>query len=213
MPKIVDHQERRAELSRVILRTIAKEGLENLTIRRIVKEGGFSSGSLAHYFTNKNEMINFAFGAVADEAYAKIDERLAKCATGMEKLRVVIEEHLPDSAGNVEAATSYAAVCLAFWSNAVHDHVLANRFEDIYERWRRYLRLALEEVFAGEQIVQARTLDDTIDMIIAMTDGLLVSYTISPKNFPRVKRDHMINVLLAGVVRDSNGNKNLIQAS
>lgn len=197
MPKIVDHEERRAEISRVILRTIAKDGLDNITIRRISKEGGFSSGLLAHYFTNKEEMINFAFSAVADTAYAKIDEKLGRCRSALKKIRIIIEEHLPEAAGDSDAATSYAAVCLAFWSSATHDRTLSARFQEIYERWRRYLRQCIDEAIANGEIAPVENVRDLADMIIAMTDGLLVSFSVNPQQFPKVRRERMVQGILS----------------
>lgn len=199
MPKIVDHEERRAEISRVILRAIAKQGLDNITIRGISKEGGFSSGALAHYFTNKEEMVNFAFSAIAEDAYIRIDAKLAKCKTALKKVRVIIEEHLPEAAGDTEAAASFAAICLAFWGSAMHDAQLAERFREIYDRWRSYLTRYIEEAIEQGEIATIENIRDQVDMMIAMTDGLLVSFTINPAHFPKARRDRLVQAVLAGL--------------
>lgn len=192
MPKIVDHEVRRAEISRVIVRAIAKEGLDNVTIRGIAKEGGFSSGALAHYFTNKDEMINFAFSVVAEDAYLRIDQKLTKCSSALKKLRVIIEEHLPDAAGE-----SMAAISLAFWGSALHDPALASRFLEIYERWRSYLRRYIEEAIEQKEIAPLENIKDEVDLIVAMTDGLLVSFSLDPDHFPKARRDRIIQSILS----------------
>ena len=60
MPKIVDQQARRAELSSIAAGLIAVGGLEAATIREIARASGFSKGVVEHYFDDKQELISAA---------------------------------------------------------------------------------------------------------------------------------------------------------
>ena len=51
------------------LRVIARDGLEKTTIRAIAKEAGCSAGSLAHYFSDKEDILRQAL-ELADERIA-----------------------------------------------------------------------------------------------------------------------------------------------
>ena len=52
MPKIVDHEARRREISAAAAALIAKGGLEAVTFREIAQASGYSKGVVEHYFEN-----------------------------------------------------------------------------------------------------------------------------------------------------------------
>jgi len=60
MPKIVDHAERRSSIISATWRVIARGGLANTTTREIAKEAGCSTGVLAHYFTDRADILTSA---------------------------------------------------------------------------------------------------------------------------------------------------------
>lgn len=57
MPKIVDHDERREALCLAAARLIHEKGLEAATVRAIAKAAGCSTGVLAHYFADKDDLV------------------------------------------------------------------------------------------------------------------------------------------------------------
>ena len=61
MPKIVDHEARRAELAAAVWRLASREGLGAVTMRGVAAEAGWSTGALGHYFADKEELLVFAF--------------------------------------------------------------------------------------------------------------------------------------------------------
>ena len=60
MPKAVDHNERREALLAAVWRVIARDGLERATVRTIAEETGWSTGVLAHYFADKEDILTSA---------------------------------------------------------------------------------------------------------------------------------------------------------
>jgi TetR/AcrR family transcriptional repressor of bet genes len=60
VPKQVDHQERRQHIGAAVLRLIATRGLEAASLRNVAAEAGVSMGTVQHYFTSKQEMLDFA---------------------------------------------------------------------------------------------------------------------------------------------------------
>ena len=59
MPKVVDVEQRRAELAAAVARVIARSGIEGATMRQVAAEAGWTTGTLVHYFTNKRELLQF----------------------------------------------------------------------------------------------------------------------------------------------------------
>ena len=57
MPKIVDAQQYRQELLSKSFELFAQKGYANVTTRQIAKELGVSTGTLYHYFSNKQSLF------------------------------------------------------------------------------------------------------------------------------------------------------------
>jgi AcrR family transcriptional regulator len=187
MPKIVDHFKRQMEIVEIIIKVIAEHGLNGATVRNISRQGGFSSGVIAHYFANKDEMIRFAFDAVADTIFRRIDARL-RSAGGPERIRVILEEHIPLGRRDDEAAVS-----VAFWEMALHDKELKAQFHVKYGRWRDYLRREMRQLFPR---LSSDRIDCRVDLAVAAADGLLITFAIEGKSYQPSARREILDELL-----------------
>lgn len=65
MPKIVDHQKYREELLLKCFDLFASRGYANVTMREIAQELNVSTGSLYHYFSNKQTILQKMFEVIA----------------------------------------------------------------------------------------------------------------------------------------------------
>ncbi len=63
MPRFVDVEERREELTDAAARLIARAGIGAATMRDVAAEAGLSTGSLTHYFADKRELLLCTFQA------------------------------------------------------------------------------------------------------------------------------------------------------
>ncbi|MFF4058634.1 TetR/AcrR family transcriptional regulator [Streptomyces sp. NPDC001668] len=61
MPKIVDHEARRADLARALWPVVQRDGVNPASIRAVAAEAGWTYGSVAHYFRTRDEMLLFAY--------------------------------------------------------------------------------------------------------------------------------------------------------
>ena len=94
MPKDVDHDERREELLEAVWRVVARDGIERATIRVIAKETAWSSGVLAHYFADKDDIIESALRLMYERIAARWDEKLAGLS-GLRALHELVLDNLP----------------------------------------------------------------------------------------------------------------------
>jgi TetR/AcrR family transcriptional regulator, transcriptional repressor of bet genes len=74
VPRQVDHDERRRHIGAAVLRLIATRGLEAASLRNVSAEAGVSMGTVQHYFTTKQEMLDFA----QRYSYERATERIPK---------------------------------------------------------------------------------------------------------------------------------------
>lgn len=191
MPKIVDHDQRRAELAKHVIRVMVREGLAGTTVRGVAREAGFTSGILSHYFTGKEDMINFALNAVSDKIYEVIDRKLMRAAGAREKLKVVIETHVPISQGSEGSVVS-----IIFWASAIHEPVLRAQFERVYDKWRLYVTAILNDAVKQGEISASSDINVLTDLVIAACDGFVVSWTVQPDRMTTTARRKAVDQIL-----------------
>ena len=61
MPKIVDHDARRAAVAEIAARLIAREGIEGTKVRDIARLANCSTSIVSHYFRSKHELLLSAY--------------------------------------------------------------------------------------------------------------------------------------------------------
>ncbi|MFI6094116.1 TetR/AcrR family transcriptional regulator [Lentzea sp. NPDC051213] len=76
MPKRVDHEERRREITGAVWRIATAEGLAAVTLRRVAAEAGISMNLVQYYFTSKDQMIRYGLERVIEVAVARMSAEL-----------------------------------------------------------------------------------------------------------------------------------------
>ena len=95
MPKVVDHDKRRAELGRAVWEVISRDGIESATVRKVAEEAGVSMGGLRHYFDSQQGLLEFAAQAVASSVGARLARHLGAHRCDMDGAQLMLEEFLP----------------------------------------------------------------------------------------------------------------------
>ncbi|MDP9848841.1 TetR/AcrR family transcriptional regulator [Streptosporangium lutulentum] len=95
MPKIVDHEQRREELVRVVWAVISREGIEGATVRKVADAAGVSVGGLRHYFDNQRGLLDFAAQAIGRSVARRIAGHLHADLPGPQRAQLMLEEFLP----------------------------------------------------------------------------------------------------------------------
>jgi TetR/AcrR family transcriptional repressor of bet genes len=130
VPKIVDHEARRAEIIEASWQVIAAEGLAGLSMRKIADAAGCTTGRLTHHFANREEIVLAALRAVYDAAGARLD-RVRPSLPARERLLAHLEETLPlDRERLLEWK-----VWIAFWSAATTHPPLARENDERLAAW------------------------------------------------------------------------------
>ena len=99
MPKIVDAQKYRQELLSKCFDLFAEKGYANVTTRQIAKELGVSTGTLYHYFPNKQVLFEQLAEQVCrqdEEAIAHLDksQSISERITALEELLIENQEYV-----------------------------------------------------------------------------------------------------------------------
>lgn len=89
MPKLVDHDERRAHIIDALLRTAAQKGLHAVTMRSVAVEAGFSLRLVQYYFDTKEQLLLAALARLATRMGERVRDRVRAAGTSTDPRRVI----------------------------------------------------------------------------------------------------------------------------
>ena len=192
MPKVVDHEERRAELREAVWRLASRDGLEAVTVRGVAEEAGCSTGALVHYFDDKEELLLFAFRTVADRVMRRAAAAEEVTTDPLELARAMLLEGLPlDRERQAEVRVWFAFLGLALTRPA-----LARDQRVTYRAWRD--RVAERLAAAKEQgLIRAEVDPDTqAAALVGLVDGLAVQATFEPRALSAERQLELVDACL-----------------
>jgi len=198
MPKIVDHEARRAELAAAVWRLASRDGLDSLTMRRVAAEAGWSTGALAHYFDDKEELLVFAFQTVADRVGRRIVKAAEHTRDPLELVRTQLVEGLAiDSERRAEVR-----VWFAFLGLAETQPRLAKAGRDAYRLWRERVAKTLAAAQRQGLVDNAVDLKREAAALIALVDGIAIQATFDPRAVSAERQlelldDHLARLAIA----------------
>ena len=196
MPKIVDHDERRAELAGAVWRLVSSEGLDALTVRRVAAEAGWSTGALVHYFPDKEALVLFAFRMVADRVARRVDRAAQDSSDPVELARRLLCEGLPLDADR----RAEVRVWFAFLGLALTRPALAKAQRVAYRGWRSRLAQLLRDAQRAGQIDPGVDAESEAAELVALVDGLAVQATFEPRSFGAEHLQALLDSRLDGLL-------------
>jgi TetR/AcrR family transcriptional repressor of bet genes len=176
VPRIVDHEQRREELAAAVWRLASRDGLEAVTIRGVSAEAGWSTGALHHYFSDKEELLLFAFRTIADRVGRRVDAVRESAREPLELLRELLAIGLPLDAERCDETR----VWFAFLGLALTRPALARAQGAAYGQWRRLVASALEEAQRVGELDAAVDPAREAAGLVALVDGLAVQAMFEP---------------------------------
>ncbi len=183
MPKAVDRSERREELLAAVWRVIARDGLERTTIRTIAEETGWSTGVLAHYFADKEDILASALRLSHERIVARWDEKLARLR-GLAALRELVLDNLPlDDERELETRFHFN-----YWTRLLtHDGRAAAHWRQGPELVDRLTALVEEARGLGE-LDPGVPSADVAERLLALIDGLSLHALLNPERLTRERQ-------------------------
>ena len=177
MPKVVDAEQRRAELVELTAREIARVGLERVTLRDVARLGGWTTGIVSHYFVDKQDLLLATFRSRADVAGRHARELVD---AGASPLGAFVEAVLPV---DDERLLNWQ-VWLAFWGAAVGHEVLAAAQRDRHGHFHADLVRALRVEAAAGRLRAGLDLGHEALRLITVLDGIAVQVVFEPDRWP-----------------------------
>ena len=176
MPKIVDHEQRREELAAAVWRLASRDGLDAVTIRGVSAEAGWSTGALHHYFSDKEELLLFAFQTVADRVGRRVATAREEAREPLELARALLAIGLPLD----DERRDETRVWFAFLGLALTRPPLARAQRLAYDAWRRLVADALRDARERGDIEEDVDVEREAAALVALVDGLAVQASFDP---------------------------------
>jgi len=175
MPKIVDHDRRRAEIVQTTWRVIAQRGLDGATLREVAAEAGYANGALKPYFPAKADLMEATFRHVFASTNARIDAA-TEGLDGFEALRAFCLEVLPLDDNRLDEAR----VVIAFWQQALRDPAQAEVNDAAMAQWRTNIRAWLNAAHRTERTTAPLSADNAAETLLSFLLGTQVAAVFDP---------------------------------
>jgi len=157
------------QLIEVTIDSLAEVGFVGTTLAEIAGRAGVSPGLVAHYFGDKDGLLEAAFRTLARLVGVKLSECLVLARTPRQRVQAVIDAALGPENFDRRVGTAW----LAFWGQVLHIEGLKRVQRAYQRRMLSNLRHDLRRMIPGEA---ARSL---ATMIAAMIDGVWLRAALS----------------------------------
>lgn len=162
-------EQRRRQLIEVTLDSLAEVGYVGSTLAQIAQRAGVSPGLVAHYFGDKDGLLQAAFRTLARRVSERGRQRLRLAATPRGKVQAIIDANL----GPEEFDQRTGNAWLAFWGQVSHEPGLMRVQRAYQRRMLSNLRQALGRLLPEELS------HSLASMIAAMIDGVWLRAALS----------------------------------
>ncbi|MEU3710142.1 TetR/AcrR family transcriptional regulator [Streptomyces catenulae] len=124
MPKRVDHDERRAEIGRALVRVAARRGLHAVGMRDVAAEAGISLRLVQYYFRTKENLLLHGLQQLTEEFGERVTARVRSAGENPGP-RAVVEALLTTALPTDEESRAFHLVLTSYALLAVTDEALA----------------------------------------------------------------------------------------
>ena len=191
MPKKVDHEARREELVRAAWRVIAARGIDEVTIREIARESGYSSGVLAHYFENKDDLLAHALRLSHQQIFKRYEAELEAPAAA-EALKAVLLDNLPLE----EQRDLETRIEMSFWARSLRNGALSQIQHEESDEQRALLRGLIEDAQAEGAISPDHDRELVLDTLGALIDGISLHALLYPDRLSPERQQRIMEFAL-----------------
>jgi DNA-binding transcriptional regulator YbjK len=191
MPKIVDHHSQRGKFAEAVIRLVAREGLEGLTMRAVATEAGLSYGSLFHYFDSKDDLLMHAVRYSTSQQSRRVNEFSIKYS-GLKALEYLMN----DDALVDETSREDSLVWMAFLYKAALKESFAEMHADLISGWLDRIEALLAEALEAGEIRQDSATEFEAMALWVYSAGIGQQGLLHPAMFPPVVQKKLISAYL-----------------
>jgi len=193
--RTASREQRRQQLIDSTMKCIARKGMGGTTLGDVAKEAGLSQGIVNLHFESKENLLNETLRSIADDYKSQFNRTLEKSGpNAASKLHALMELDLRPSILDRRKL----AVWFAFWGEVKS----RPRYREVCEQSDEYYDEVLNTL-CGEIIAdgdyQNTSAAAVATMLTSVTNGMWLSYLISPKRFDRQNATNAVDEYLCSI--------------
>jgi len=196
LPKLVDHNARRAEIAQATWAAVGDVGIERLRLRDIAAEVNFTTGVFAHYFPDKNSVLRYAFNLAYERAHERILRVNKTITSPLQRLNNALVALIPDK----KRPDSLAFVSICFGIRNRNDPLLVSAYKQTRNEYRRLLKSYLEDAFQAGEIEPGESPDKIMELILAVLDGVCIAALLNPSGYSKNRGARVVGTMLERLV-------------
>jgi betaine-aldehyde dehydrogenase len=162
-------ESRRSQLIEVTIDSLAEVGFMGTTLAQIAGRAGVSPGLVAHYFGDKDGLLDAAFRSLARRVGDQVRGRLRTITTPRARIQAIIDANLAPEEFDRRTGTAW----LAFWGQVLQVPSL-RRVQSVYQR-----RTLTNLKSSLKKLVPPEEAQSLAAMIAAMIDGVWLRAALS----------------------------------
>lgn len=191
-PRVGIHEAaRRAQILRAARACIVKLGYERATVRDVAEEAGVSTGTIVHYFGDKDTMLEAALLDKVQDTGIAFRAALTGAQSAWERLERLVVASVPES----EEVRDEWRLWLTFWGEVTRNERLRAVSEKQHRRWTRFLARIIAEGSASGEFAKVDP-GLTATQMAALIDGLAIQTTLqNPALSPTLMREICLGAL------------------
>jgi AcrR family transcriptional regulator len=173
---------RRQRILRTTIALVATRGADNVRLRDVADAAGVSIGTLQHYFTTRDALLQEAFRHHSDSVIADI----AATVSALEGSPWERADALFLSIRDSPRLEQRSIVLLEWAAASTRDPLLRKLIADVYAEWRVPLQQAVEDGTARGVMRPRMPLDDLVPTVLALIDGFEMALAINVEGTDRL---------------------------
>ncbi|MER5756754.1 TetR/AcrR family transcriptional regulator [Streptomyces sp. NPDC002088] len=186
MPRHVDHEQRKRDITAAAMRILAERGLGALTLKSLAKELGGSITLVTHFYATRAELLQ----AITETVLQDYDVELAGLEEGAdarERLQILLEWMLPLD------EEAWIAECgrVALIGQREDDPSIDSFFDLMDTRMREYLRDHLRP------LVEEERLEPMVDVLRVTVNGIVLAAVEHREEWPAKRQLAVLGQVLA----------------
>jgi AcrR family transcriptional regulator len=184
---------RREQIIGAVAACVSEEGIAGVTLRKVAKRAGATTGMLTHYYQSKTALLMDASLAAERALRNRIMDR-AGSRPGLDWITAYVEESLrPEQAG--ELPWSFR---LEYWSYVAREDELAEHYASRASRLIGDIERSIEACIENGTFRKGLDTAAAASAVFALTNGLGVDKALQPDGEPG-RRLAVFQVLLDGL--------------
>lgn len=190
MPKIVDHEKRRREVTRAAAKIVIESGRSALTVRNVAAATGWSTTVVSHYFDDIADLFYETYSFATTRSRRRIEKVLAANPANLQGL---IEAVLPLD----QERRDDWKIWFAFWSEALTNPQYAREQSQRVATTRERIKTCLAAMRKDGDIRRNVDIEEAADRLSALIPGISSVATFDPKRWPAARQRAVLNSELA----------------